>query len=296
MLEFVNFYLIPGIILGSIYALCAVGVSLIFGILRFAHFAHGDMMTVGAYLALTAVVAVGISPFLALPIAIAGTVGVGLAMDRVFYRPLRARPTIIVVIASFGVALMLRAGVQLIWGSKITSYVTGIQRPLVFFDTIRIAERHIWIILLTVLLVVALHLFLTRTRSGKAMRAVADDPELARVSGIHTEAVVRNVWILGAGLAAVAGVFVGIDTQLNPNMGWDLLLPVFAAALVGGIGRPYGAIAGGYIIGLAEELATYPWIGDQALVSPGYKTAIAFILMVIVLIFRPRGLFKGSQF
>lgn len=296
MLAFINFYLIPGLILGSIYALGAIGVSLIFGIFRFAHFAHGDMMTVGAYCALTLVVLLGISPWLALPFAIAATALVGLTIDKVFYRPLRARPTIITVIASFGIALTLRALVQLLWGTQIESYVSGIQRPLVFFNSIRIAERHIWIILVTVAIVVALHLFLTHSRAGRAMRAVADDPELAQISGIHTEAIVRYVWIIGAGLAATAGVFLGVDTQLNPNMGWDLLLPVFAAALVGGIGRPYGAIAGGLVIGLAEELSTYPWIGDGPLVSPGYKSAIAFVLMVLVLIWRPRGLFRGSQF
>lgn len=296
MLAFINFYLIPGLILGSIYALGAIGVSMIFGILRFAHFAHGDMMTVGAYCALTLVVLLGISPWLALPFAIAATAIVGLSIDKVFYRPLRARPTIITVIASFGIALTLRALVQLLWGTQIESYVSGIQRPLIFFNTIRIAERHIWIILVTAAIVVALHLFLTYSRAGRAMRAVADDPELAQISGIHTEAIVRYVWIIGAGLAATAGVFLGVDTQLNPNMGWDLLLPVFAAALVGGIGRPYGAIAGGLVIGLAEELSTYPWIGDGPLVSPGYKSAIAFVLMVLVLIWRPRGLFRGSQF
>ena len=279
MLSFINFYLIPGLILGSIYALGAIGVSLIFGILRFAHFAHGDMMTLGAYFALSAVVLIELSPWQALPLAIAATIIVGLLLDRWFYRPLRLRPTIITVIASFGVALMLRALVQLVWGTQIESYVSGIQRPLIFFDALRVAERHVWIMLLTVIIVIALHLFLTRTRAGKAMRAVADDPELAQVSGIHTEAVISHVWMIGAGLAATAGVFLGVDTQLNPNMGWDLLLPVFAAALVGGIGRPYGAIAGGLIIGLAEELSTYPWLGSEPLVSPGYKSAIAFILM-----------------
>lgn len=296
MLEFLNFYLIPGLILGSIYALGAVGVSLIFGILRFAHFAHGDLMTIGAYFALTVVLALEVSPWLALPVAVALTVAVGLGIDRAFYRPLRARPTIITVISSFGVALSLRAVAQLVWGPQIQSYESGIQRPLVFFDAIRIAERHIGIIVLTIVIVIALHLYLTRTRAGRAMRAVADDPELAQVSGIHTEAVLRNVWIIGGGLAATAGVFLGLDTQLSPYMGWDLLLPVFAAALVGGIGRPYGAIAGGLLIGLAEELSTYPWIGEAPLVSPGYKTAIAFVLMITVLIWRPRGIFRGSQF
>jgi branched-chain amino acid transport system permease protein len=144
--------------------------------------------------------------------------------------------------------------------------------------------------------VVALHLFLTRTRHGKAMRAMSDDPELARVTGIATERVIVWTWAIGAGLAAIAGVFQGMDTQLNPSMGWNLLLPVFAAAILGGIGRPYGAVAGGLVIGLAEELSAYPWIGDAPLLSPGYKTAVAFTLMVAMLIWRPTGLFRGRVF
>ncbi len=128
------------------------------------------------------------------------------------------------------------------------------------------------------------------------MRAVADNAELALASGINIQAVMRWVWLCGAALAATAGVFLGIDTDLNPNMGWDLLLPMFAATILGGIGRPFGAVAGGLVIGLAEELATYPWLSDQALVSPGYKSAIAFAIMLALLIWRPHGLAKGSQF
>jgi branched-chain amino acid transport system permease protein len=296
MLEFVNFYLIPGLILGSIYALGAIGVSMLFGILRFAHFAHGDLMTLGAYFALTIVHQLGWPALAAMPIAVLLAIVVALIIDRLFYRPFRASQTIMVVIASFGVALMLRSAVELFWGVETVPYHSGIERPLVFFDTLRIAERHIWIVGGTILLVVALHLFLTRTRNGKAMRAMSDDPVLARISGIATERVIVWTWAIGAGLAAVAGVFLGIDTQLNPNMGWNLLLPVFAAAILGGIGRPYGAIAGGLVIGMAEELSAYPWIGEAPLLSPGYKTAVAFTLMVAMLIWRPTGLFKGRVF
>ncbi|MEE8270887.1 MAG: branched-chain amino acid ABC transporter permease [Alphaproteobacteria bacterium] len=296
MLEFVNFYLIPGLVLGSIYALGAIGVSLLFGILRFAHFAHGDLMTLGAYLALSIVVGFGWPAIAALPLAVLGTAAVAVGIDRVFYRPFRAGPTIIVVIASFGVTLMVRSVVQLVWGVEITSYQTGIQRPLIFFDALRIAERHFYIVGGAVLLVATLHLFLTRSRMGKAMRAMSDDPDLARVTGIDTARVIAWTWVIGAGLAAAGGVFLGIDTQLNPNMGWNLLLPIFAAAILGGIGRPYGAIAGGMVIGMAEELSVYPWITDQPLLSPGYKTAVAFGLMVAILIWRPSGLFRGRVF
>jgi branched-chain amino acid transport system permease protein len=171
--------------------------------------------------------------------------------------------------------------------------VRGVTRPLVYFDTFRISALHAQAIILTILIAVALHLFLTRSRTGRAMRAVADDPELAQVSGLDTEKVIRWTWIIGASLAAIAGVFAGMDTDVHPNLGWNLLLPMFAAAILGGIGKPMGAMAGGIIIGLAEELSTYNWIGDASLISPSYKTAVGFVIMVLLLIFRPRGLFKG---
>lgn len=296
MMDFINFYLIPGVVLGSIYTLGAIGVSLLFGILRFAHFAHGDVMTLGAYLALTAVAAAGLPVILALPLAMAATAGVAVGIDRAFYKPFRARPTIIVVIASFGVALMVRSAVQLIWGVEVASYSRGIQRPLESLAPLRILERHIVIIGVAALLVAAMHLFLTRTRIGKAMRAMSDDPALARVSGIDTERVVLWTWIIGAALAAAGGVFLGMDTDLDSYMGWDLLLPIFAAAILGGIGRPYGAIAGGMVIGLAEELSAYPWFGTTPLLEPSYKTGVAFAIMVVMLIVRPSGLFRGRVF
>ncbi len=296
MLEFINFYLIPGLILGCIYTLGAIGVSLLFGILRFAHFAHGDLMTLGAYFALLVVGIFGWPAIAAIPLAMLGTAAAAVFIDRVAYRPFRTSPTIIIVIASFGIALMVRSAIQIGWGLEIGSYATGIQRPLVFFDSLRISKNHIQILASTILIVTAIHYFLSRTRTGKAMRAMSDDPDLARITGIATERVITWTWIIGAGLAAAAGVFIGMDTQLNTFMGWNMLLPVFAAAILGGIGRPYGAIAGGMVIGLAEELSTYPWITDAPLLSPGYKTGVAFGIMVILLIWRPNGLFRGRVF
>src|SRR5260221_1773509 len=162
MLEFVNFYLIPGLILGSIYALGAIGVSMLFGILRFAHFAHGDLMTLGAYLALSVVSALGWPALAAIPLAAAGTAIIALGLDRAFYRPFRQRPTIISVIASFGVMLMIRSAVQLIWGAEPMEHRSGIEQPLIFFDQLRIPGRDIWIVSITHSLIIALHLLLTR--------------------------------------------------------------------------------------------------------------------------------------
>lgn len=297
MVEFINFYFIPGLVLGCIYAMGAIGISMLFGILKFAHFAHGDLITMGAYFALFMVGVVGLPVLAALPAAMVLTAIVSVGLDRVLYKPFRNSPTIVLVIASFGAALMIRSLIQLAWGVKIESYAAGsFTKPLLFFDTFRIAERHITIVALTIAVGVVLHFFLSRTKHGKAMRAMADEPDLAQVSGISTEKVVMTTWIIGGGLAAMAGVFLGMDTQLSTNMGWNLLLPLFAAAILGGIGNPFGAIAGGLVVGLAEELSSYPWIGTEPLLSPGYKTGVAFGLMVALLIWRPSGLFRGRVF
>lgn len=296
MIEFVNYYLVPGLVLGAIYGLGAVGISMLFGILRFAHFAHGDFMTLGAYGALAAIAAFAIPPMLALPAAMLFAVVAALAADRWFYRPLRHKPTMMSMIASFGVALMLRSLIQMIWGPARVTYSKGFEPPLRLFETFVIPTRHAQILAMTLVLTLALHVFLSQTRTGRSMRAVADDPELARVAGLDTERIIRWVWVIGAALAGVAGFFVGLDNDIHTNLGWNLLLPMFAAALLGGIGKPLGAMVGGIIIGLAEELSAYPFIGDFALISPSYKSAVAFVIMIVLLIFRPQGLFKGRVF
>ncbi len=293
MIEFINLYLIPALAIGSVYALGAVGISMIFGILRFAHFAHGDLMTLGAYGVLAAIAIVPLQPLLLLPFGIALAIAAALLVDKIFYKPLRQLPTIYTVISSFGVALIFRSMLQLFWGSENQVFVAGVRQPLVLFETFRISVLHVEVIIMTAVIAVLLHYFLSRSRTGRSMRAVADDAELAAVSGIDTEKIIRWTWIIGASLAAVAGVFAGLDTSAHPNLGWNLLMPMFAAAILGGIGKPMGAMAGGLVIGLAEELSSFNWIGEAALISPSYKTAVAFFIMVILLIFRPQGLFKG---
>jgi len=228
-----------------------------------------------------------------LPIAIASAAFAGVVIDRLAYRPFRKSPGIIVVIASFGVMLVVRSLIQIAWGVDVLNYETGIRKPLELFHGFRIAQKHIIIILVSLIIAAALHWFLSSSRMGKAMRAMSDDADLARISGIDTEKVVRWTWLIGGGLAAAAGVFAGINSKLHPSVGWDLLLPLFAAAILGGIGKPYGAIVGGLAIGIAQEVATYPWIADIPLVPPAYKNAIAFFVMICMLIWRPTGLFRG---
>jgi branched-chain amino acid transport system permease protein len=276
--------LVYGVVLGSIIALGAIGISLTFGILRFANFSHGDLMTLGAYLALP-MIALGLPLSVSFIVAAAGTAVAAIVIDRVLYRRLRRTAPVILLIASFGVALILRSAIQLVWGPGNQVYEQGIQLPIVIAG-IRIKPDQITILLGTIALVVLLHLFLQRTRTGKAMRAMADNVDLARITGVDTERVVLWTWVIGAVMAAAAGTFLGLDTRLHPVMGWRILLDVFAAALLGGIGRPYGAVAGGLIIGIAEE-------GSTLFIEPSYKAAVAFAILVLVLIFRPTGLFRG---
>jgi branched-chain amino acid transport system permease protein/neutral amino acid transport system permease protein len=278
--------LIFGIVSGAIFALGGIGISLIYGILRFGHLAHGDMMTFGAYLALAAITALQLPVLAALPIAMIGTAAAAVALDWLFYRRFRRRPSVVLLISSFGLALVLRSVVQLIWGPGNHVYESGISIPYVIFD-LRIKPDHLLIVASTVAIIAAFHLFLTYTRLGKAMRAMSDDPDLARISGVDTERVVMWTWAIGGALAAAGGVFLALDTQLNPLLCWNILLPMFAAAIVGGIGRPYGAIAGGLLIGIVEELST-------AFIDPAYKPAVAFVIMVAVLLWRPTGILKGT--
>ncbi len=296
MNEFINFYLIPGLVLGSIYALGAIGITMAFGILRFANFAHGETMTLGVYFTWSLVQFTDIHPLLLLPVSMVLTVGCVLLIDRGFYKPLRNSPTIILVIASFGLMLMVRSVVQFFWGVQLKTVLPGIQMPIVWFDYLRLSPKHIYIIGGALVLMYAVHYLLTYTKIGKAMRAMSDSPELARLTGIDTEKVVRTTWIVGATLACAAGVFLAVDTQVDTMMGFNLLLPMFAAAILGGVGKPYGAMAGGLIIGIAEEISTYPWLGDLWQFNPGYKQAIAFFIMIIMLLWRPTGLFRGKSF
>ncbi|QFT65496.1 High-affinity branched-chain amino acid transport system permease protein LivH [Labrenzia sp. THAF35] len=285
-LELINFYVIPGIVLGSIYALGAVGITLIFAILRYAHLAHGDLATLGAFIALAVVTGLGVSPLLALPIAIIATAAVAVGIDKVFYEHLRERPKIVTVMASLGIALMIRAVVQVVWGVDTETYSRGIVRPENYFG-LRIRDREILTVIAMLALVGGLQLFLTRSKWGKAMRAMSDNPNLALLSGIDNKKVVMLTWVIAGGLCAASGVFLGLNTELKSLMGWQMLLPMFAAAILGGVGRIEGAVLGGLIVGIAEELSV--------LVIPSeYKAAMAFAILLVMLLVRPTGLLKGK--
>jgi len=285
--EFLNFHLVPGLLLGSIYAIGAIGVTLVFGILRFAHLAHGDLITLGAFLVLGVVTFTGLDPWLALPLAMALSAAVAVGLAATCYGFRGSRPRMLTVMASLGVALMVRAVVQMGWGTDPSTYSTGIVRPTEYFDFILLREREIATFAVVAALVVGLEAFLRLTRWGRAMRAMSDNPDLARLCGVDNRQVVRLTWIIVGMLCAAAGFLLGINTEVWAMMGWWALLPIFAAAILGGVGRIDGAVLGGLIIGVAEEMSV--------LILPAqYKSATAFAILLLILLVRPRGILKGK--
>ncbi len=288
-----------GIISGSIIALSGVGLSLTYGILKFANFAHGDTMTAGAFSALAALalleaiglpdhplgpLSFGFSILMALVVGMVAAVLVGLTVDKLLYNRLRNTGTAVLLISSVGVAFGLRALVQFIWSPSPQYYIRKIQIARDYFG-IRIKPDQIFIVILTALLVLAVHLFLTRTKMGKAMRATSDNMELARVTGIDTDRVILWTWIIGGALAGAGGVLAGIENKfITPTLGWAMLIYIFAGVILGGIGSPYGAMAGGMIIGISGEVST--------LVIPTEdKPVVPFVIMVVVLLVKPTGIF-----
>lgn len=296
-----------GIVLGSIISLGAIGLTLIYGILRFANFAHGDLMTAGAYVALFLVtgplswlgipdhtfgaLSFGWRMLLALPFSMVAVGGLGLLFDRIVFRKLRLKGSgvVILAMASLGASFIIRMLVLILWGADYRFYRPGLLRPALELPLgVKIRPDQILILLMVSFLVSVLHLFLKKTKMGKAMRATADNMDLARISGIDTERVIIWTWIIGGALAAAGGILYGIDVQLHAGMGWNFLLPLFAAAILGTIGNMYGALVGGLVIGVAQQVST-------AFLLPTYKPAVAFMIMILILIIRPQGIFGGSS-
>ncbi len=323
-----NKVVVSGLVIGSIYALGAVGVTLVAGILRFSHFAHGDVMTMGAFISFVlagmfAGLGLGLpiaSGIVVVPVAMLLTAIIVYGFDLAFYRPLRrrgARP-ITLLIASIGVTMMLQGLLRLFAGTATRTFFENEPKIIYRIDLswlgatrpLTLTQPQLALILLTIAAVVALHLFLSRSRLGKAMRAMSDNSELAQVSGINTQLVVRVTWLIGGALACLAGTMLALDVQLKPDLAFNIILPIFAAAVVGGLGQSYGAIAGGFIVGFAETIAVFDWsivtrpmagilpdfitsAPSLALVPTEYKLVVSFVILVIVLLSRPTGIFKG---
>ncbi len=299
-LELVLRHVANGIVYSSIIVLGSIGLSLIYSIAGFANFAHGDTMTVGAYATLIASGAfggLGVT-VLGLPLGflpallIGGLVAAGVAVltDRFVYEPLDVG-SLGLLITSIGVAYVYRGVIQARFGSDPRQYAVPAQQPIDTLAAIglQITPQDVAIVLSAVILVTGLHVLLQYTDFGRKMRATADNPELARASGIRTKAIRRRTWVIGAGLAGVGGAFLGLFNQLGPRMGFSLLLIVFAAVIFGGIGSIYGALLGSAVIGLVVQLV--PLLSIYGLpIGIEYAEAVAFLIMVAVLLVRPQGI------
>ncbi len=295
-----------GLIVGSIIALGAVGLTLVYGVLDVGDFAHGDKMAWGMFIALFVVsseganlgfqggsfgpLSFGWGLIVGLLLAIVVVAALSIVLEFFVYRRLRRRGGgfFVFAIASLGTGIMLRSLVQLIWGPSNFRYVPGIHKAIEIVDGVRIKPDQIFIIGLTLLVAFGVYLLLYRTRFGKAMRATADNPELAEASGIRTDRVRLGTWLLGGALAAVAGVMLGLQAEVRFDAGFRLLLPLFAAVILGGIGSPGGALIGGLTIGVTQEVSTH-WI------NTGLKPGIPFVVVIVVLLLRPRGLFGQDR-
>lgn len=323
-----NFVLVPAIAYGSQLALGALGVTLVYGILRFSNFAHGDTMAFGTMVVILFTwwfqsMGISLGPLptalLALPFGIAATALLLIGTDRGvyrFYRKKKSEP-VIYLIVSLGVMFIMNGLVRFVIGTGDQRFadgerfiitarefkqMTGLSEGLALKTTQGIT------VVVTVLVVAALFWFLNNTRTGKSMRAFSDNEDLALLSGINPERVVLITWLTVAALATVAGTLYGLDKSFKPFTYFQLLLPIFASAIVGGLGSPLGAIAGGFVIAFSEVTITYAWkkvlvyIMPEALEPSGlvqllateYKFAVSFVILVIVLLFRPTGLFKGK--
>ncbi|ALI54425.1 branched-chain amino acid ABC transporter permease [Celeribacter marinus] len=326
---FANFVLVPATAYGAQLAIGALGVTLIYGILRFSNFAHGETMAFGAMVSVLTTMlfqswGISLGPLptalLALPFAVGATALLVLFTDKYvykFYRRVKAAPVMLVIV-SMGVMFVMNGLIRMVIGTDDRRFADG-ERFVVnarafkewsgLSEGLAIRTTQVITLVTAIIVVAALFWFLNKTRTGKSMRAYSDNEDLALLSGINPERVVMITWVIVGGLAAIAGTLYGLDKSFKPFIFMQLLLPIFAAAIVGGLGSPLGAIAGGFVIAFSEVTLTYAfkkvvtYLGPQdwspdglvQLLSTDYKFAVSFAILIIVLLFKPTGLFKGKS-
>ena len=280
-----------GLVTGSVLAVGAAGVSVVYSILRLVNFAYGDFMAFGALIAYWFQGPLHSSMVVATLLAMLATAALSVGLDVVLWRPLRARRAgfMSLFLASIGLALVLRQALLLVAGPQPRFYSVNPYRVFVI-GSVRLAEAQVIAIATATGAIVLVGLFLSRTTAGRVMRAMADDRSLAAVSGIPVSRVIGLTWIVSGLLAGLAGVLAGlVEYSFDPNFGFQLLLPIFAAVVLGGIGSVYGALLGGLVLGVAMELST--WSGFAGGVNPTYKPVVAFVVLTLALLVRPQGLF-----
>lgn len=299
-------YLIQGVVTGSIFILGATGLTLIFAIRKFANFAHGEMMTFGAYMAYMVNVIFGLNlvwgfVFAAVAVAISG-----IAMELLVFRKLADRGAISALVASIGITIIISNVLNATFGTSIDTYniVLEVNIDLLIIDGKSVLSisflRGILPIAVASAMIVLLHVLLTRTILGKTMRATADNRDLARASGIRVRNVILATWAMSGAMGGIAGVLLGISIDVRPGLGFGILLFVFAAVIVGGLGSPYGAMLGGLIVGLSIEVsaAFLAWLGRPSVIgleqATAYRPIAAFAIMILALLIRPQGLAGGK--
>ena len=280
---------VNGLSLGAIYALGAVGLTLVYGILKLVNFAHGDFLTFGAYMAYLVNVTWGLPLTVAIPFAMATTAVLGVAFEVVLWRPMRNRSAglLQLLLTSIGLDLVIRSVVQYFWSTDIRLLDVDTTTTVNFLGLL-IGRMQLIVIAIGFVVIIAIGLMLRKTLLGKRMRALADDLDLAETAGVNTSRVIVYTWVLAGALAGLAGVLDASVTSLSPNFGFDLLLPIFAAVILGGIGDAYGALAGGMLLGVVTEWSTL-------FVDSKWKIAVGFVALILALIVRPQGIFGKAK-
>lgn len=278
-------FLLNGLIAGSIYALIALGFTIIYRTVKFFHFAHGVVYTTGAYLAYTFFILLKINPIFSFFLAIILSALLGIAIDRFVYYPLRKRnaPNLVYLIASFGVFIFIQNLLQLIFGAQILTLRTGPIKEGHHILGAVITDIQILIIVISLILFALCWFFIQKTKLGKAIRAVSDDPIGARVVGINFEKIILTAFTIGSALAGAAGILISLETNIEPTMGLNAILKGIIVSIVGGIGNIPGALLGGLFLGLAENLGIWK-------IQAGWKDTIAFVILIMFLLFRPSGI------
>ena len=280
---------INGLSLGAIYALGAVGLTLVYGILKLVNFAHGDFLTFGAYMAYVVNVTWELPLIFGIVFAILTTALLATSLEKVMWAPMRRRGAgmLQLLLMAIGLAFVIRYGIQFVWGTELRQLNVNRTDTVTFLD-LRIGRTQLIVIIVGFVTLIATGFMLRLTLLGKQMRALSDNLDLAETSGINTSRVILYTWLFAGGLAGLAGVFAGAITQLQPELGIELLLPMYSAVVLGGIGNAFGALTAGIVLGVVIEWSTL-------FISSGLKLAVGFIILIIVLIIRPEGIFGRAR-
>ena len=278
-----------GLSYGAVYALGAVGLTLVYGILKLTNFAHGDFLTFGAYLAFLVNVTWELPFALGVVVAVVATAMLGLFFERLMWRPMRGKGAgmLQLLLMSIGLALVLRNTIQFIWGSELRSMDVDVFSTVSFLG-LQIGRTELIVMIVGIVVLLAVGLLLRYSYLGKQMRALSDSVDLAETSGIDTTRVITYTWLLAGGLAGLAGALIAAITNVKPELGFELLLPIFAVVVLGGIGNAFGALSAGLILGLVIEWSTL-------VIDSRWKLAIGFVVLILALMVRPQGIFGRAR-